>query len=71
MRNKMKDVERVYDTKLDFLNKKVQAQLKEIAQLSKSQKRTERLAMKESAKIVEKEIKENNNSSGTDSPITN
>lgn len=67
----MKDVERVYDTKLDFLNKKVQAQLKEIAQLSKSQKRTERLAMKESAKIVEKEIKENNNSSGNDSPITN
>lgn len=71
MRTKMKDVERVYDTKLDFLNKKVQAQLKEIAQLSKSQKRNERLAMKESAKIVEKEIKENNNSSGTDSPITN
>lgn len=67
MRNKMKDQERVYETKLDVLNKKVQMQLKEIAQLSKSQKRNERIAMKESAKIE----KDNNNSSGTDSPSTN
>lgn len=63
----MKDQERVYETKLDVLNKKVQMQLKEIAQLSKSQKRNERIAMKESAKIE----KDNNNSSGTDSPSTN
>lgn len=67
MRNKMKDQERVYETKLDVLNRKIQVQLKEIAQLSKSQKRNERIAIKESAKIE----KDNNNSSGTDSPNTN
>lgn len=64
MRNRMKDHERVYETKLDVMGKKVQAQLKEIAQLSKTYKRNERIAMKESAKIE----KETNNSSGTDSP---
>lgn len=66
MRNKMKDQERVYESKLDVLNRKVQLQLKEIALLSKSQKRNERFTVKENAKI-EKDI----NSSGTDSPITN
>lgn len=65
MRNKMKDQEKVFDSKLDVLSKKVQGQLKEIAQLSKVQKRNERIALKESAKI------EKDNSSGTDSPITN
>lgn len=68
MRNRMKDQEKVFESKLDVLNKKVQNQLKEIAQLSKSQKRNERMALKESAK-VEKEIVAN--SSGTDSPNTN
>lgn len=63
----MKDQERVQDTKIDVLNKKVQAQLKEIAQLSKVQKRNDRIALKESAKVE----KDNNNSSGTDSPNTN
>lgn len=67
MRNRMKDQERVTEIKLDVLNKKIQLQLKEIAQLSKSYKRNERIALKESAK-VEKDI---NNSSGTDSPINN
>lgn len=66
-RNKMKDQERVYETKIDVLNRKVQVQLKEIAQLSKSQKRNERIAIKESTKIE----KDNNNSSGTESPINN
>jgi hypothetical protein len=62
----MREQEKVFEMKLDVLNKKVQMQLKEIAELTKSHKRNERLAMKESAK-VEKE----NNSSGTDSPNTN
>lgn len=35
MRNKMKDQERLFDNKLDVLSKKLQMQLKEIAQLSK------------------------------------
>lgn len=67
MRNRMRDQERVFDTKIDVLNKKVHMQLKEIAQLSKPYKRNERIALKqENAKIE----KDNNNSSGTDSPIT-
>lgn len=65
----MKDQERVFDAKLDVLNKKVQNQLKEIAQLAKSQKRNERIERKENAKI--KIEKDNNNSSGTESPNTN
>jgi len=65
MRNKMKDQEKIYETKLDVLNRKVQMQLKEIAQLSKLQKRNERIANKESTKV------EKDNSSGTDSPNTN
>lgn len=65
----MKEQERVFDAKLDVLNKKVQMQLKEIAQLTKSQKRTERIERKENAKIqIEKD---NNNSSGTESPVIN
>jgi hypothetical protein len=62
----MKDQEKVFEMKLDVLGKKVQMQLQEIAQLSKSQKRNERLAMKESAKL-----EKDNNSSGTNSPLTN
>lgn len=61
----MKDQDRVFDSKLDVMNKKIQAQLKEIAQLSKVQKREMRIALKESAKV---ELKDSNNSSGTDSP---
>lgn len=63
MRNRLRDQEKVFDTKLDVLNKKVQSQMKEIAALSKSQKR-----VKESK--VEKEIVTNVNSSDNDSPNT-
>lgn len=59
----MRDQEKVFDTKLEVLNKKVQSQMKEIAALSKSQKR-----VKESK--VEKEIVTNVNSSDNDSPNT-
>ena len=65
MRNKMKEQEKIFESKLDVLNKKIQNQLKEIAQLSKVHKRNERIALKESAKI------EKENSSGTDSPVIN
>lgn len=53
-----------------MLNKKVQLQLKEIAQLSKLSKkndRNDRKIEKESAKIVEKE----SNTSGSESPNNN
>lgn len=38
-RNKGKDTEKMYELKLDILNKKIQGQLKEIAQLSRLAKR--------------------------------
>lgn len=63
MRNRLRDQEKVFETKLEVLNKKVQTQMKEIAALSKSQKR-----VKESK--VEKEIVTNVNSSDNDSPNT-
>lgn len=65
MRNKMKDHDRVFDAKIDVLNKKVQGQQKEIAQLSKGQKRS---TVKE---LMKEKEKDNTSSSGTDSPITN
>lgn len=71
MRNKMRDLERVYEAKIDVLNKKVSGLLKEVAQLSKNSKKGGG-AMKGIAEAV----KESNGSgsasgSGTDSPNTN
>lgn len=69
MRNKMTDQKKVFDTKIDFLNKKVQTQQVQIAQLSKSGNKRA-ASMKE---IVKEREKDNNNSSpnNSDSPITN
>jgi hypothetical protein len=64
MRNKMTDQKKEFEAKFDMLNKKIQTQLVQIAQLSKS-KPSKRLA-KESIKEREKET-----SSGTESPTTN
>lgn len=61
MRNKMKEIERLNDIKIEILNKKMQLQLKEIAQLSRSTKRT----VKDSIITKEKD------SSGTESPNVN
>lgn len=54
-RNKGKDMEKMYELKLDILNKKIQNQLKEIAQLSRLAKRPGANAQ---AAIVAKEDKE-------------
>ena len=62
MRNKMKEIERLNDIKIEILNKKMQLQLKEIAQLSKS---TKRITAKDSIITKEKD------SSGTESPNVN
>lgn len=76
MRNKMRDTEKFYESKIDVLNKKVSNLLKEIAQLSKNTKKGGVTA----ASIVNSNavaaIKENSGSgsasgSGTDSPTTN
>lgn len=61
MRNKMKTMEKEHETKIDGLNKKIQNQLKEIATLTKSNKRDRFAAARENA---------NNSGSGTDSPST-
>lgn len=61
LRQKMKDAEKYYDTKIDVLNKKVTTLLKEVAQLSKGQKKIA------SALVIAKE----SSGSGTDSPNTN
>lgn len=61
MRNKMKTMEKDYENKIEGLNKKIQNQLKEIATLSKSNKRDRFAATRENA---------NNSGSGTDSPST-
>lgn len=62
MRNKMTDQKKTFETKIDILSKKIQTQQVQIAQLSKSNKRSAKESVKE---------REKDNSSGTDSPNTN
>jgi adenine-specific DNA methylase len=62
MRNRMNDQKKMYEVKIDILNKRIQTQQVQISQLSKTTKRS----TKESAKEREKD-----NSSGTDSPNVN
>lgn len=59
LRTKMKDAEKYYDTKIEVLNKKVAGLLKEVAQLSKSNKKIN------SANSV---AAKDSGGSGTDSP---
>lgn len=61
MRTKMKTMEKDFENKIEGLSKKIQNQLKEIATLSKSNKRDRFAAARENA---------NNSGSGTDSPST-
>lgn len=58
----MTDQKKVFETKCDIMNKKIQQQQVQIATLSKSNKRTTKESVKE---------REKDNSSGTDSPNTN
>lgn len=62
MRTKMTDQKKVFETKVDILNKKIQHQQVQIATLSKSTKRTTKESVKE---------REKDSGSGTDSPNTN
>ncbi|KAG5681962.1 hypothetical protein PVAND_011362 [Polypedilum vanderplanki] len=62
MRNKMTEQKKLYETKIDILNKKIQTQQVQIAQLSKTTKRSTKESVKE---------REKDNSSGTDSPNAN
>jgi hypothetical protein len=58
----MTDQKKVFEAKIDILNKKCQTQQVQIAQLSKSSKRSTKESVKE---------REKDNSSGNDSPSTN
>lgn len=69
MRNKMNDQKKIYDAKIDVLNKKVQTQQVQIAQLSKSSKRTTNV--KESIKEQEKDNVNSSSPNNSDSPNTN
>jgi chromosome segregation ATPase len=62
MRTRMTDQKKVFETKCDIMNKKIQHQQVQIATLSKSTKRSTKESVKE---------REKDNSSGTDSPNTN
>lgn len=63
LRNKMKESEKYYETKVDVLNKKLASLLKEVAQLSKTTNNKKALAAAREAK--------ESSGSGTDSPNTN
>lgn len=76
MRNKMRDTEKFYESKIDVLNKKVSNLLKEIAQLSKNTKKIGVSALAGVNNSTVAAVKENSGSgsasgSGTDSPTTN
>lgn len=58
----MADQKKVFDSKFDIMNKKIQQQQVQIATLSKTSKRSTKESIKE---------REKDNSSGTDSPNTN
>lgn len=62
LRNEMKNKERLNETKFNLMNTKIQNLLKEVATLSKTQKKTNN---KKGLTLG------NENSSGTDSPSTN
>lgn len=73
LRNKLRDTDRLNDIKVDLLNKKIAALIKEVATLKKSNKKSNG-----SSKVVVKEEKDKDSSSakdsggsGTESPVTN
>lgn len=69
LRNKMKDSEKYYESKIEVLNKKIAGLLKEVAQLSKGTKRGGLTAGKDNA--VASAGGKDSGGSGTDSPSTN
>lgn len=65
LRVKLKDQEKLYESKLEVLNKKLSGLLKEVAQLSRASKVKNSVAAKE---VI---IAKDSGGSGTDSPNTN
>lgn len=74
LRNKMKDSEKYYEAKIEVLNKKVAGLLKEVAQLSKGNKRGTAMATSNGGASISANASssgKDSGGSGTDSPITN
>lgn len=63
MRTKQKDSDRLFELKIDVLNKKISNLVKEVASLSRSAKKA--------GSGKDKEATKDSGGSGTDSPITN
>lgn len=70
MRTKQKESDRLYEVKIDVLNKKIANLVKEVATLSRSAKRGGAGATAAAARDREA-VKADSGGSGTDSPITN
>jgi hypothetical protein len=79
LRNKAKDVEKQFELKVEYLNKKLANQLKEIAQLTRSSKNpratnsvvSNKEKEKEKEKDKDSETANSSGGSGTESPVTN
>lgn len=76
LRNKMKDSEKYYEAKIEVLNKKVAGLLKEVAQLSKGNKRAPTGGVSNGGTTSNVSANasssgKDSGGSGTDSPITN
>lgn len=79
LRNKMKDSDRLNEAKIDLLNKRVAALLKEVAVLSKNTKRSgggksssqSSTPQDKGTDSAAQSSKEESGGSGTDSPNTN
>lgn len=65
MRVKLKDSDRLYEMKLDVLNKKIAGLVKELATVVKTAKRGAGAAARD------REAIKDSGGSGTDSPVTN
>lgn len=71
LRTKMRDTEKFYESKVDVLNKKVALLLKEVAQLSKGNKKGGGGGVSSGGVAVSVATKDSSSGSGTDSPNTN
>ena len=69
MRVKLRETDRIYDMKIDCLNKKIASLLKEVATLKRSNKKNGTTIIT-APSITIKESSKDSGGSGTDSPTT-
>lgn len=68
MRTRQKESDRLYEMKIDVLNKKISNLVKEVASLSRSAKRVKGDG---GGGAKDKEVVKDSGGSGTESPVTN